>query len=180
MRDDQSIMIWILNGRAPQLMPRFVVPDGDRSSPEAEFRFPALLSTSTGSAGHPADGHQYDYRLAGWIANLCSDAATTTSLRTADGHMKMSEGNNLPIVNGSFVAGDVRASENPDLTALQVLFVREHNYQVDKLHAEHHHWSGDRLYETAKAITTAEMVNITYSEFLPHLFEKVNHALSWS
>ena len=34
---------------------------------------------------------------------------------------------------------------------------------------EHPNWSGDRLYETAKAITTAEMVNITYSEFLPNL-----------
>ena len=67
------------------------------------------------------------------------------------------------------LAGDVRAQENPDLTALQVLFVREHNYQVDRLHEEHPNWSGDKLYETAKAITTAEMVNITYSEFLPHL-----------
>ena len=47
--------------------------------------------------------------------------------------------------------------------------MREHNYQVDRLHEEHPNWSGDRLYETAKAITTAEMVNITYSEFLPHL-----------
>ena len=37
------------------------------------------------------------------------------------------------------------------------------------MHDEHPRWSGDKLYETAKAITTAEMVNITYSEFLPHL-----------
>jgi peroxidase len=70
------------------------------------------------------------------------------------------------------MAGDVRAQENPDLTALQTLFVREHNYQVDQLHKEHPNWSGDRLYEMAKAITTAEMVNITYSEWLPHLLGK--------
>ena len=75
----------------------------------------------------------------------------------------------IPLRAPAFAAGDVRAQENPDLTALQVLFVREHNYQVDRLHEEHPNWSGDRLYETAKAITTAEMVNITYSEFLPHL-----------
>ncbi len=84
--------------------------------------------------------------------------------------MKVSEGNNLPVVDpAAFVAGDVRAAENPDLTALQVLFVREHNCQVDRLHEEHPRWNGDKLYETAKAITTAEMVNITYSEWLPHL-----------
>jgi len=90
--------------------------------------------------------------------------------------MKMSAGQNLPIITtargDAYAAGDVRAQENPDLTALQVLFVREHNYQVDLLHDEHPRWSGDRLYETAKAITTAEMVNITYNEFLPHLLGK--------
>ena len=151
-----------------------VVPDGDQFlEPGSLIPFTRVaIDPATGVAGHPATAIN---TITGWLDGsqiYGSDAATAASLRTADGHMKMSEGNNLPIVNGSFVAGDVRASENPDLTALQVLFVREHNYQVDKLHAEHHHWSGDRLYETAKAITTAEMVNITYSEFLPHLLGK--------
>ena len=50
--------------------------------------------------------------------------------------------------------------------------MREHNYQVDQLQKQHPNWTGDKLYETAKAITTAEMVNITYSEFLPHLVGK--------
>ena len=35
-------------------------------------------------------------------------------------------------------AGDVRrVNENPSLTALQTLFVREHNFQVDRLHDAH-------------------------------------------
>jgi len=131
------------------------------------------IDPATGVAGRPATAIN---TVTGWLDGsqiYGSDAATAASLRTADGHMKMSAGDNLPIVNTdqgkAFVAGDVRAQENPDLTALQVLFVREHNFQVDQLHKEHPNWSGDMLYETAKAITTAEMVNITYSEFLPHL-----------
>src|SRR5215217_6535238 len=134
------------------------------------------IDPATGVAGRPATAVN---TVTGWLDGsqiYGSDAATAASLRTADGHMKMSAGDNLPIVNTdqgkAFVAGDVRAQENPDLTALQVLFVREHNYQVDQLHKEHPNWSGDRLYETAKAITTAEMINITYSEFLPHLLGK--------
>jgi peroxidase len=134
------------------------------------------IDPSTGVAGHPATAIN---TVTGWLDGsqvYGSDAATAASLRTADGHMKMSAGQNLPVVNtdqgNAFAAGDVRAQENPDLTALQALFVREHNYQVDQLHEEHPNWSGDRLYETAKAITTAEMVNITYSEFLPHLLGK--------
>jgi peroxidase len=131
------------------------------------------IDPATGIPGHPATAIN---TVTGWMDGsqiYGSDAATAASLRTADGHMKVSAGNNLPIVDTpqgpAFQAGDARAQENPDLTALQVLFVREHNYQVDRLHEEHPNWSGDRLYETAKAITTAEMVNITYKEWLPHL-----------
>jgi peroxidase len=132
------------------------------------------IDPATGVAGHPATAIN---TITGWLDGsqvYGSDAATAASLRTADGHMKTSAGNNLPIdpQSGMFMAGDVRAQENPDLTALQTLFVREHNYQVDQLHKEHPNWNGDKLYEMAKAITTAEMVNITYSEFLPHLLGK--------
>src|SRR5439155_3451321 len=98
-----------------------------------------------------------------------SDAATAASLRLADGHMKTSAGGNLPIVDGMFAAGDVRAAENPSLTALQTLFVREHNYQVDLLHKEHPHWSGEHLYEEARSVVIAEIEHVTYDEFLPHL-----------
>ena len=151
------------------------VPAGDAFLP-AGSTIPltrVAIDPATGVAGHPATAIN---TVTGWMDGsqiYGSDAATAASLRTADGHMRMSAGQNLPIVETdrgeAFVAGDVRAQENPDLTALQVLFVREHNYQVDRLHEEHPHWSGDRLYETARAITTAEMVNITYNEFLPHL-----------
>ena len=98
-----------------------------------------------------------------------SDAATAASLRTADGHMKTSAGNNLPVVNGMFAAGDPRASENFALTSLHTLFVREHNYWVDQLHKEHPRWTGDQLYNYARAIGSAEIANITYKEFLPNL-----------
>ena len=110
--------------------------------------------------------------VTGWLdASMVygSDATTAASLRLADGHMKTSAGDNLPIVNGMFVAGDVRVDENPDLTALQTLFVREHNYEVDLLHNQHPGWTGEQLFQQAKAVVTAEIEHITYSEFLPHL-----------
>jgi peroxidase len=134
------------------------------------------IDPATGVAGHPATAIN---TVTGWLDGsqiYGSDAVTAAGLRTTDGHMKMSAGHNLPVVNtdhgNAFAAGDVRAQENPDLTALQTLFLREHNFQVDQLHGDHPNWSGDQLYEMAKAITTAEMVNITYSEFLPHLLGK--------
>ena len=45
-----------------------------------------------------------------------------------------------------FVAGDVRANENIELTALQTLFVREHNRIADQLHATHPDWTASLIY----------------------------------
>lgn len=98
-----------------------------------------------------------------------SDAATAASLRNADGTLKTSAGNALPIVNGAFVSGDVRVAENPELTAISTLFVREHNYWVGQLTAQNPTWTPDQLYNMAKAITTAEYQNIVYTEYLPAL-----------
>jgi peroxidase len=152
------------------------IPAGDPLAPGSIPMTRVAIDPATGVAGHPAAAIN---TVTGWLDGsqiYGSDAATASQLRTADGHMKVSAGDNLPIVNSprgdAYAAGDVRAQENPDLTALQTLFLREHNFQVDRLHEQHPHWSGDKLYETAKAITTAEMVNITYNEFLPHLLGK--------
>jgi peroxidase len=130
----------------------------------------AVIDPATGKGtSHPATATN---AITGWLdASMVygSDPQTAASLRLPDGHLKSSAGENLPIVDGAYVAGDVRVAENPSLTALQTLFLREHNYQVDLLHEQHSGWTGDQLYNQAKAIVNAEIAHITYSEFLPHL-----------
>jgi peroxidase len=119
----------------------------------------------------PATGTTVN-NVSGWLDGSMvygSDAATADSLRNADGTMKTSGGGNLPIVNGVSTGGDVRASENPDLTAIDTLFVREHNYWVGQLQQQLPDWTGDQLYQMARSIVTAEIENVTYSEFLPKL-----------
>jgi len=99
-----------------------------------------------------------------------SDTATAASLLNSDGTLKSSgNGLYLPVANGAFVTGDPRVMENPELTAVTTLFMREHNFWVTALHAQHPTWTGSQLYNMAKAITTAEYQNIVYSEYLPHL-----------
>jgi peroxidase len=96
------------------------------------------------------------------------------SLRNADGTLKSSpDGQWLPIVAGVFQSGDPRVMENPELTATTTLFMREHNYWVGQLKAQHPSWSGDQFYDMARAITTAEYENIVYSEYLPALIGPV-------
>jgi peroxidase len=103
-----------------------------------------------------------------------STVAIAASLRNPDGTLKSSDnGQALPVVNDTFVTGDPRVMENPELTALTILFMREHNFWVGTLKAQNPHWTGAQLYNMAKAITTAEYQNIVYTEFLPLLIGPV-------
>jgi peroxidase len=103
-----------------------------------------------------------------------STVAIAASLRNADGTLISSDnGQALPVVNDTFVTGDPRVMENPELTALTILFMREHNFWVGTLKAQHPNWTGDQLYNMAKAINTAEYQNIIYTEYLPLLLGPV-------
>lgn len=147
-----------------------VVPEGDpvfaAGSRIAAGR--AVTAAGTGT-DNPATAVN---AVTGWLdASMVygSDPVTAESLRLADGRMRMSEGGNLPLIEGRFVAGDVRAMENPSLTSLQTLFAREHNHWVDRLSAADPALSGDALHAQARAIVAAEIAHVTYAEFLPHL-----------
>ena len=111
--------------------------------------------------------------VAGYLDLSQLYGSTTTiaaSLRNTDGTLITSDnGQALPVVNDTFVTGDPRVMENPELTALTILFMREHNFWVSTLKMQHPSWTGDQLYNMAKAITTAEYQNIIYTEYLPLL-----------
>ncbi len=64
------------------------------------------------------------------------------------------------------VAGDVRANENIALTAVHTLFAREHNRIVDELPIS---LSAEEKFQIARRVVGAEMLFITYTEFLPAL-----------
>jgi len=112
-----------------------------------------------------------------------SDATRAAALRTfSGGQLKTSAGNLLPfntagLANANdahrvaddqlFLAGDVRANENPELIALQTLFVREHNRLAAAAAAQNPSWTDEQLYQHARRIVIAELQDITYTEFLP-------------
>ena len=68
-----------------------------------------------------------------------------------------------------YLAGDIRANENPNLLSLQTMFVRDHNYWAEKLAQEHPDWDDEQLYDAARSIVEYELQKITYNEWLPHL-----------
>jgi hypothetical protein len=66
-----------------------------------------------------------------------------------------------------FAAGDVRANENIELTAMQTLFVRNHNLIASELQSLHPTWTDEQLYQEARKLNIAEEQIITYTGWIP-------------
>jgi hypothetical protein len=123
-----------------------------------------------------------------------STTAIADALRThRGGLLKTSPGNMLPYDNSTyftpaqlalinmandsgavatqnlFVTGDARGNENVELTALQTLFVRNHNRIASALRQEHPTWTDEQLYQEARKLNIAEYQMITYNAYLPDL-----------
>ncbi len=121
-----------------------------------------------------------------------SDEVRAKWLRTFEGgKLKTSKGNLLPwnTVTGEFndavdrnapfmedafgrnqklfVAGDVRANENPLLISLHTLFVREHNRFVENLKQVEPSLSDEELYQRARRKIYSYIQHITFNEWLP-------------
>jgi len=98
----------------------------------------------------------------------------TKQLRSfSGGKLKTSKGDLLPIIGGrqgpQFHAGDHRATENPLLSSVHTIWLREHNRLADQLAKQNPGWSDEQIFQQAKRQVTGLIQHITYNEFLPAL-----------
>ena len=125
-----------------------------------------------------------------------SDLATDNALRTfVGGQMKTSPGGLPPLdnttyftptqlaqINASvggmaddgplpesdmFVTGDSRGNENLELTALQTLFLDNHNRIAAELQKLYPNWTDQQLFDEARKINIAQYQSIIYNEWIP-------------
>jgi len=113
-----------------------------------------------------------------------SDYIRAHTLRTfSGGKLIMGPGNMLPkntfgLPNANdvgadeeslYLAGDVRANEQPGLIGMHTLFSREHNRLADELASANPAWDDETIYQHARRHVAAQVQVITYNEFLPAL-----------
>ncbi len=131
----------------------------------------SIYDATTGTS--TSNPRQQTTQITSWIdASMVygSDKATADSLRTfVGGKLRTGAGNMLPSDASGYLAGDVRANENIELTSLQTLFAREHNRIATQLAHDNPTWTDEQIYQQARAMVGAEIQVITYKEFLPAL-----------
>ncbi len=164
-----------------------IVPAGDSHFAEGTI-LPLSRALFDGSTGTGTENpRQQENEITGWIdASFVygSDETRAAALRTLDGtgKLKTSDGNlmpfnisNLPNANSTidptslFLAGDVRANEQPGLAAIHTIFMREHNRLAEIIAADNPSMSGEEIYQTARALVGAMVQRIVYKEFVPSL-----------
>lgn len=175
------------------------VPTGDpvfdpESTGTARIPFRrALFDHATGTG--PGNPRRQVNQVTGYIdaSNVYgSDATRASWLRTGVGGLLRTSsrpgGDLLPYNDGTqpnagspevpdlstdlFVAGDIRANEQPTLCVMHTLFVREHNLQAHRLARRlglDPVTDDEAIYQEARRIVIAEIQAITYREFLPAL-----------
>lgn len=161
------------------------------------FRSPIRFTRSAVFVGTGTSSpRNQENEITAWIdASMVygSNAADARWLRTFNnGKLKVSAGNMLPFntttgefdapidptapkmdddnnrTKKTFAAGDVRAAENPNLTAFHTIFVREHNRICDRLINQG--MSNDEdIYQKARKEVGALIQHFTYSQWLPTL-----------
>lgn len=113
-----------------------------------------------------------------------SDLARASVLRAwTDGRLATSPGDLLPFNTAGqpnetlhivpeeehYLAGDVRANEQPGLISMHTIFMREHNRVAGELAAANPGWTDEQLYQRARKVVGATVQSITYNEWLPAL-----------
>lgn len=80
----------------------------------------------------------------------------------------------LPFLSKWFIAGDIRANENPLLTSMHTLFMREHNRMCNLYLDKNPTWTDEEIYQKARKYIGGLMQAIIYEEWLPTLGVKID------
>ncbi|MEM9545349.1 MAG: peroxidase family protein, partial [Bacteroidota bacterium] len=122
-----------------------------------------------------------DEHCANWLrtkanGKLKVSARDMLPWNTVDGEFNSNVDVNAPLMADDthtltkmYVAGDIRANENPLLIAFHTLFVREHNKLCDQVKDKHPGWDDERIYQAARKRLIAYYQRIVYNEWLPAL-----------
>jgi peroxidase len=148
-----------------------------RTLPGSQLRQQINLNTSfiDASVVYGSDDTRAKWLRTGFGGKLKTSSGNLMPYNTVDGEfgspidpLAPSMANDSGGAVKTFVAGDIRAAENPVLLSIHTLFVREHNRIAARLWRDGLR-SDELIYQLARKEVGALIQAITYQEFLPSL-----------
>lgn len=73
-----------------------------------------------------------------------------------------------------YLGGDARINQNPQLTVLQIVLLREHNRIADNLQGINPQWDDEMVFQESRRINIAQYQHISYYEWLPIFLGREN------
>lgn len=193
--------ISLVENNPAELLDNIVIPEDDQYFTPGGKIFMSRSNASEGTGTDVNNPRQHDNLISSFIdasAVYGSDESRANWLRSyQDGKLKTSLGNLLPwntttgefndaidhsapdmaddthTLTKYFVAGDVRANENPLLLSFHTLFVREHNRLCEEMKTQHPQWTDEILYQRARKLVGGMIQQITFEEWLPSMGVKL-------
>lgn len=184
-----------------EILENIVIPEDDQHFAPGVKVIMSRSMASEGTGTDKTNPRQHDNMISSFLdasGVYGSDEERANWLRTFEGgKLKTSEGNLLPwntvsgnfndaidfsaptmaddthSLNKYFVAGDVRANENPLLISFHTLFLREHNRLCDELKVKHPDWTDELLYQRARKLVGGFIQHITFDEWMPTMGIKI-------
>ncbi|XP_043228244.1 peroxidase-like [Amphibalanus amphitrite] len=108
-----------------------------------------------------------------------SSDAEMSRLRQFEGGRMKTEDSRLPTTEDEggcirqrrdvrcFQSGDIRVNEQPDLTTLHTLWLREHNRVAGRLQRYCPAWDDETLFQESRRLVAAMLQHVTYREWVP-------------
>ncbi len=192
---DHDIIATGSNPAEPAMIPVNFVDQHFNPSGNLNVEIPMFRSIpAPGTGTGPTNPRNNLNEITAWLdasAVYGSDTHRSSWLRSfSDGKLKTSAGNLLPWNTFSgefgsdvdptapemaddvgmapklFVAGDIRANEQPLLLACHTVFVREHNRLCEEIILNHPNWTDEQIYQEARRWVGAFFQSIVFNEWL--------------
>lgn len=164
-------------------MMRSEVMEGTGTGPDNPRGHPNLITAYIdGSAVYGSDEERANWLRTFEGGKLKISAGNLLPFNTVDGELESDIDETAPFMADAvgfndklFVAGDIRANENPLLLSFHTLFVREHNRLCEELAGDYPDWTDEQMYQHVRKMVGGLIQNVVYKEWLPAMGVHLEH-----
>lgn len=152
----------------PNNVHKIIVPDDDQFFRKGHY-IPFQRSIQKGQGNERAPVNELTSYIDASSVYGSSEKESSALREHVGGRLKLPRGLLPKKEDGNFKGGDGRAHENINLSALHLLWAREHNSIAAEVAEGYPKYSDEEIFQLARHIVAAELQAVVYYSFIPAL-----------